>query len=426
MSTQAADAVEAPPGEAGEAAAPTGDERAPGQPSAPHQRTAPQAPGRPAHTDLVNPWWRSVLISLATWAGAAATYLLVTLLSWMVGDRRGPFVRHMYEAWNRWDTGHYLRIAENGYTAQRPDTHAFFPLYPMLIRGFDLVIPASPLVAALVTANLACVGALIVLHRFASFEFDRTTADRVLLYLMAFPTAFFLGAGYNESLFLLLSVGSLYCMRRGAWWLAGGLGALASATRLAGVLLAVAFVAEYIRQRGARPRCDAAAIVLVPVGLAAFSAYCWRYLHDPLAFSHAQGEWGRQLTMPWTGLAQAIDTIEYYPLLRQVAIHNLIDVVTVLAISVLLLECLVGPWLPRDQLPLVLYSVASFLVVLTGPVGGDFPLQGASRYALEFVPIFFLLARLGASRAFEPIYLLPAAGLQAVFLLTFLNNVWVA
>jgi Gpi18-like mannosyltransferase len=352
---------------------------------------------------------------------------MVTLLSWMINDKQGPFVARMYEYWNHWDTGHYIRIAQEGYTAQRPDTDAFFPLFPLLLRVADPVIPGPTPVAALVLANVACVGALLVLHRFAIHEFDVPTADRVLLFLMAWPTAFFLSAGYNESLFVLLSASAFMLMRQRRWWAAGIVGALASATRLSGVLLVIGFAAEFIRLRGWRPRrLDGAAILIMPVGLSAFCAYCWATLHDPLAFSHAQGEWGRQVTLPWTGMVHALDTIYSYPLLRPVAVHNFVDVVSTMVTIVLLVEAAVGPWLRRDQLPLILYSMASFLVVLTSPVGGDFPLQGSPRYALEFIPIFFLLARLGAARVFERIYLLPAIGLQAVFLLTYINNVWVA
>ena len=372
-------------------------------------------------------WWRSALIGLATWAAAAGTYIVVTLLSWMINDKSGPLLERVYLYWNHWDTGHYIRISQVGYTSDRPDTHAFFPLFPILLRGFNAIIPGPPLVASLVLSNLACIGALVVLHRFALREFDLVTADRMLLFLMAWPTAFFLSAGYNESLFLLLSAAALYCMRAGNWWAAGALGALASATRLSGALLAIAFAAEYVRQRGWRPRhLDAAAILLMPLGLVADCVFCWVSMDDPLAFSHAQGEWGRELAAPWTGVLQAVDAVSSYPSLRQVAIHNVIDLTATLVTAGLLVACLVGPWRSRHQLSLILYSVASFLAVLTGPVAGDFPLQGAPRYVLEFIPIFFLLARLGASRAFERIYLLPAIGLQAVFLLTFINNVWVA
>ena len=45
---------------------------------------------------------------------------------------------------------------------------------------------------------------------------------------------------------------------------------------------------------------------------------------------------------------------------------------------------------------------------------------------LLLVPIFVVLARLTAGRVGERLYLLPAIGVQAVFLLTFLNNVWVS
>ena len=36
-----------------------------------------------------------------------------------------------------WDGVHYLGIARNGYTSDH--THAFFPLYPLIIRGLRCV-----------------------------------------------------------------------------------------------------------------------------------------------------------------------------------------------------------------------------------------------------------------------------------------------
>ncbi len=376
------------------------------------------------------PWRRSWLVGGTTWAAAVITYSLVTALSWMINDEAGPSVGRLFEAWDRWDTGHYIRIAQVGYTPDRPDTHAFFPLFPMLVRGLDAVLPGPALAASLALSNVACIGALVLLHRFSAREFGAATADRALLFLMAWPAAFFLCAGYNASLFLLLSVAALYCMRSGAWWAAGGIGALASATRLSGVLLALAFVVEYARQhdwRGRAIRFDAAAILLMPTGLVAFSAYMWWRVGDPLAFSHAQDAWGRRFGAPWTGVTEAIRAVWAQPLLAQSAVHNLLDVVTVLVTVLLVVLCAVGPWrLPRDQAFVLVYAAATLLVVLTGPVGGLFPLQGAPRYALELIPVFLLLGRLGANRHFERLYLLPAIGLQVVFLLTFLNNVWVA
>ena len=130
---------------------------------------------------------------------------------------------------------------------------------------------------------------------------------------------------------------------------------------------------------------------------------------------------------PWTGPAHALRTVFQHPLLEQITVHNLIDVVAGAGAVVLLVLCVVGRWrLPRDQISLVVYAAISLLIVLVSPAGGLFPMMGTPRYVLELVPIFLLLARLGANRVFERVYLLPAVGVQAVFLLTFLNNVWVA
>jgi hypothetical protein len=374
-------------------------------------------------------WRRSWLIGLATWAAAAATYVAVTALSFMVTDRAGPGLTRLYEVWDHWDTGHYMRIATIGYTADRPDTHAFFPLYPLLLRAVDWVLPGPTLAATLLLANVLLVPALAVLHRFVTRTLDRPLADRTLLVLMAWPAAFFLSAGYNASLFLLLSVSVLYCLHRRAWWWAGLLGGLASATRLAGVLLVLAFAVEYLRVRGWRwrsVRWDAAAVLVVPVGVVAFAAYCWIALDDPLAFSRAQDHWGRRLAAPWVGFGQALQLTVGRPLLEPGALHNLIDVVSVVVAATLLVFAAVGRWRlgPAYHAALV-YSVASLLLVLSGPVGGAFPLQGVARYAIELVPAFVVLARLTSGRVGERLYLLPAVGIQAVFLLTFLNNVWV-
>jgi hypothetical protein len=398
------------------------------QPATAGVEVPPPAPQISA-TEPAN-WRRSWWIGFATWAGGAMMCATVTALSFMIDDVRGPAIVKLYEIWDHWDTGHYMRIANLGYTADRPDTHAFFPLYPLLVRGVDTLLPGPTLVATLVVANVACVGALAVLHHFVTHEFGGTLADRVLLVLMAWPAAFFLTAGYNTSLFLLLSVATLYCIRRQAWWAAGVLGALASATRLSGVLLVLPFAVEYLRIRGWRlrdVRADALAVLLVPVGLGLFSTYCWLALGDPFAFSRAQDHWGREFAAPWAGLAEAIGSVVVHPLLHPFTLHNLIDALSAIVAVTLLVLAWVGRWrLGPEHLYLQVYAAAALLLVLTGPVAGLFPLQGLPRYVIELVPAFLVLGRLAASRAFERVYLLPAVGIQVVFLLTFLNNVWVS
>jgi hypothetical protein len=407
---------------------------------------------------VVRPWRRSALTGLATWFGAVSAYVMVTMLSAMIDEKPGPALSRLYLTWNHWDTGHYMRISRVGYTLDRPDTHAFFPMYPVVLHVVDAIVPGPTLVATLILANVFCIAALIVLHRFAAREMGPAIADRTLFFLMAFPTGFFLCAGYNESLFLFLVVAAFYCLRSGRFWAAGAIGAIASATRLAGVLLVLPFAMEYARQHGWRllsipapirglwrpnaagsapaasrrwsvggMRPDVAAVLLIPVGLGSFAAYCWVVFGDPLDFAHAQLSWGKHFTPPWLSIGQVLGNVLGHPMLEPITLHNLLDFSIGLGSIVSLVLCVVGPWrLRRDQLSLVVFAAASLLTILTTPAGGIFPLAGMPRYALELIPGFLLLARLGEHHAFERIYLMLAIALQAVLILAFIRNVWVA
>jgi hypothetical protein len=394
-----------------------------------------------AATDQANrPWRRAWRAGLSCWAAAALAYTLVTLLAALPRGERGPSPGGLLHLWRQWDTYHYLIIADGGYHL-RPESPAFYPLYPLLIHVFDLGLPGDSLVAALVVSNLACAGALVVLFRLVDSFGDRALAHRSIFYLIAFPTGFFLCAGYNESLFLLLAFGSLLAMRRGSWWWAGGLAGLASATRMYGLLLGFAFAAEYLRQHGyrfggwrltaVRPKVrwdtGALAVLLVPAGLIAYSLWCWFDLGDPLAFSHAQAEWDRLFALPWVGSAHAVDNALTRPFLDPYGLRNLIDVTSLVLFTVLLTLCLVGRWpLPAEQRYLLAFAVPNLALMLWIPVDRITPHMSAPRYALELLPAFLLLARFGARPWADRLYLLVAVLLQTVFLLTFLNGEWIA
>src|SRR6185503_12430190 len=141
----------------------------------------------------------------------------------------------------RWDSVWYLRIADSGYGDSAPRA-AFFPLYPLLVRGVATVLGGSHgalLVAAYLVSLAAFLGALTLLYRLTELELGRRLARPTLLLLAVFPAAVFFGAPYSESLFLLLAVGAFYAARTGRWAWAGACAGLASATRSAGLLLII-------------------------------------------------------------------------------------------------------------------------------------------------------------------------------------------
>jgi hypothetical protein len=231
----------------------------------------------------------------------------------------------------KWDAQHYLAIAFDGYVESHAglppanEEPAFFPLYPGVVHLLS-GLGASPGLVLIVAylVSLGCFfAALMLLHRLTVIEIGERYARPALLLLAFFPTALFFGIPYSESLFLLLAVGTFFAARMGRWPVVGVILALASATRVPGLLLIVPAALLYlygpradrepVPSRGFRPRYrlrpEAAWLLLAPLGILAFSAYLHFAVGDGLAWQHAQALFGRHTVDPltgiWNGLSEA-------------------------------------------------------------------------------------------------------------------------
>lgn len=333
----------------------------------------------------------------------------------------------LWQSWHRWDTGNYLVVALHGYVA--PHQTAFFPFYPILERCV-MLLTGNPFTAGLIISNVADLLALVVLYRLVEEDFDRERAYRAALYLTVFPTALFLAAAYNESLFLCLSLLSFYHMRHGHWWLAGLLGLLATLTRSAGLLLLVPFCFEYLRQRHfdlRAVRLDILSGLAIPAGLGLFSLYCYLQFHDPLAFSHAEAFWGRAPRIPGYSIYMSVrDIMQSGGLLNFQSLHNILDLGPDLLILALVVLGFIGPWkLPRDLWAYNLYAASLYLFIQLFPAAGIFPLLSTGRYVLEVFPAYLILASLGKYRTLHTSYVM-VSGAVLFFLVTqFLLGKWV-
>jgi len=182
----------------------------------------------------------------------------------------------LVEPWHRFDTGWYIKNAITGYQADYGIV--FPPFYPVLIRLVATFCAGNYVLAALIVSNTACAIALILLYRLVIREFgDHQLAQRTLILLVAFPTAFFMLSGYAEPLFLALTLGAWLATLDRRWLLAGVLAALAALTRIQGAVLMfpLAWIA-YIRLRETGWRAQLVRLpVLIggPAGLLAHMLY---------------------------------------------------------------------------------------------------------------------------------------------------------
>ena len=182
--------------------------------------------------------------------------------------------RVLVKPWVRYDALHYASIVQRGYNL-RVGQSAFHPLFPLL--GWPLVrLGLPPSGALLLISTLASVLLCLTFARYvAKFHGDAAQGAPALLF--GGLCGFLLLAPYNESLFLVLALGSIWAMRDNRLWLAGALGGLAALTRQQGLAL----VLPLMWQIGATRRWrDAFSVALIFAGYGAFVIYRLRVLHD--------------------------------------------------------------------------------------------------------------------------------------------------
>ncbi len=194
--------------------------------------------------------------------------------------------------WSNFDGVHYINIAKYGYEAGSTHyTEAFFPIYPFVIKIFSLILRNYTL-AGLVVSNISLYLAFIYLVKLIKLDFSQKFAFEIIFLILIFPTSFYLGSVYSESLYFLLSVLCFYSARKKCWTSAALLAAVASATRLVGIFLFPALIIEYFlshdRKISAFFTPKAFILMLAPLGLLFYMTFLYFRLHDPLYFVHVQ------------------------------------------------------------------------------------------------------------------------------------------
>jgi len=351
---------------------------------------------------------------------------IAELAAMVIGQRPGVHyaasTNPLLAVWGRWDAEHYLGIARDGYSGTEP---AFFPLYPLLIRGIGSF-TGSDLVAGLIVSNTASFLGLLYFYKLVEHEYNRHVAQRATFYVSIFPTAIFFSAVYSESLFLFLTVASFYYARERRWVTAGAFGFFAALTRSEGVLLAVPLFLEWVvaaREGGreffrywiddlVKPLIG---LVLVPLGLVAYMAYLWVLNGDPLRFSHVQAHWGRHPTAPWIAVWNTVEKMIHARAPQTVANEAL-----ELAFTALMLVVLVAG-LRRLRLSYVVYMALSIIIPMsTGS------LMSMQRFALVVFPMFVLFGLWGARPTFSNAYVAFSLPLLGLFTVLFADWYWVA
>ena len=286
------------------------------------------------------------------------------------------------------DARSYQSIAVSGYDKQRFDNQAqnwgFFPVYPLLVSVFH----ADFYLAGTVVSNLLFLASLALLFFVSKmFGLDDGKAGLAVLYAAIYPTSYFFSMPFTESLFLCVTLLSVYLALNDRWWLAGVAGAVASATRITGVLLFVLLGVLYLQRRGKTIKGDALSLLLVPLGLVAFMTYIWQVTGNPFAVIQAQAASGRS-TSPIFFLRPMI-TFIIHP--RAFAGWGFEPLAIAIVVLVFFCTYMLVKW---KEWALAAYSFLSVVLPLSTGTLTSIP-----RYMMVVFPIYIVLARVKGQQA---------------------------
>ncbi len=338
--------------------------------------------------------------------------------------------------WAKWDSQWYVQIARQGYFIRpgQQSNVAFFPLYPLTMRIVARILSVDVVFAGFLVSNFCFLGGLIFLYRLAALELgDRTAAQRTVFYLAFFPTAFFFSAVYTESLFLLLTVATMYFARTRHWLLAALCGMLASATRNIGVLMWGLVMWEWLRAGGwritsmhrrkswrslwayLRRHWDQPLIIaMIPVGLLLFMLFLKQNFDRPLLFIEIQSTWNRENIGPFAVLLRDIPRIFEVEIKRWYFTHVFNVTATLLALGM-------TPFIWRKLGEgYALYVLILILVPITSSLGS------VARYVLPLFPLFIVLGGWGRRAAVDHTILSTFAILLGLLTTIFVNWIFVA
>lgn len=324
--------------------------------------------------------------------------LLVAYLATLILPLQKTFTAYNYGVnpnyylwiWGNFDGYHYMEIAERGY---RQLEYGFFPLFPLLIRGAVNLFKIPYLVAGQSISLICFLFSFWIIYKLLKIDKKEYLFNILLLVILFFPTSFFYSAIYNDSLFLLLAILTIYFARKKKWIAASALGSLATLTRLNGLALFFLIVLEYIDEQKIKKAVSFKNIVrdkiysvsLIPFTFAGYFIYIAKTSGNWNSLSQSMNIWGQNkavfpLQVFW----------RYLKILFLTKINSSNFFVAFFELFFVLFYIYILIWsFKKIRLSYWIFFAVSILIpMLTGTF------QGMPRYGLHIYPFFLALTML--------------------------------
>jgi len=372
---------------------------------------------------LIKSWWQriksdadllDIIYYFISWRvaiaiiGLYAFYRLPTVI---------PVNNNLNDFWNIWqqyDVNWYIDIARDKYFSLRAT--AFFPLWPALIKIFSTIFFfLSPRIISIILATFFSFLSVILLYKLILIDFDKKIAKKSVIFLLIFPTSFYLAIGYTEALFLFLLLLAFYSAKKNIWYLVGICGLLLPLTRVIGIAVCLPLLIIYLsKNKTLKPTI--LYFLLFPLGFGIYLYYLKIHFADPLAFLHAQDSWDRSISF---GFLEELKTDFKYFFNLQISDNFS---AAVLRINSYVLIIFSATYLIiKKYYSYAIYILLGVLLPLASGTSASF-----FRYILILFPIYIVLSLISKNKLVYYLLTIIFAGIMVLFLALFVNGYWVA
>lgn len=319
-----------------------------------------------------------------------------------------------------YDAQWYVHIAREGYNPEALTSGekniVFFPLYPLLI-AIGAPFLGGYAWAGIMLSSFFQLLWMCVLYRLVEKEYSASAARTVLWLMILFPMSIFYHAVYTESLFLFLTVLTVFFARQHVWWGSALAAFFASLTKFQGVLLFPVLVLElYLQKReeGAWSWKRLLPLFVAPLGPVVYFSYLQWLTGDFWAAMKAQQSFGLGRVVGWHP-EYLWDQITHLTLWHSFK-NSSIDLL--LLVSALLLTVMM---IRKIRPTYTLYAALGILMPLS-----TWSLMSMGRYVMILFPLFLYGALLLQEKEdIKTLFFVLFAGFSAIFTIMFFNWHWV-
>lgn len=228
-------------------------------------------------------------------------------------ETAGSALKPMVNVFTSWDGRWYLDVVRNGYPKSVPPEityfqeearAAFFPLFPLIGRYFDRVVPGGDTFAVLLLNIIVGFIAVVTVGILASEVYGERVGRTSAVLMAMFPGSFVFSFAYSEAVMIALAAACLLMLHYKEWSAAGVFAALCTASRPNGVAIVIAcLVAAWYAWRTDKNWRAFIAVLLAPLGFIAFQLYVGVQADETFVWFRVQSEaWGEGASFGYTAL----------------------------------------------------------------------------------------------------------------------------